>query len=252
MKKIILIGSEGILGSYYKKVLSQNPEVFLVAGDKSFKEKKYKDVIQEIVDLEDPSSIHKFFKKLKQKYGNFDVLINNAAFTTEGTNKSKKNLSKKFEDFELKLWKKTIDINLTGVFLCCKYFIKYFHKKKIDQKIINIGSIYGSSSPHHDIYEKQDFFSNAAYTSSKSGLIGLTKWLSTKYINEKTNINMISPSGVFNNHNKKFVKDYLKITPINRMANPKDIFGIIDFLISDKSSYITGQNYHVDGGFSSW
>ena len=63
---------------------------------------------------------------------------------------------------------------------------------------------------------------------------------------------MVSPSGVFNNHNKRFVKNYLKITPINRMANPKDIFGIIEFLISDKSRYITGQNYHVDGGFSSW
>ena len=63
---------------------------------------------------------------------------------------------------------------------------------------------------------------------------------------------MISPSGVYNNHDKKFVKNYLKITPINRMAKPEDIFGLLEFLISEKSSYITGQNYHIDGGFSSW
>ena len=82
--------------------------------------------------------------------------------------------------------------------------------------------------------------------------MGLTKWLATKYINENTNVNMISPSGVYNNHDKKFVKNYLKITPINRMAKPEDIFGLLEFLISEKSSYITGQNYHIDGGFSSW
>ena len=84
-------------------------------------------------------------------------MINNAAFTTEGTLKSKK-LTNKFEDFDFDIWKKTIDINLTGAFLSCKYFIKYFHKKNISQKIINIGSIYGSHSPHHEIYNDQIFF----------------------------------------------------------------------------------------------
>lgn len=251
MKKIILIGSEGVLGSYYKKILSKNSNIYLVAGDKKFKSKN-NNVVQEIIDLENPKSIYKFFNKIKSEHGNFDVLINNAAYTTEGTNKLKKKLSKNFQDFDLSTWQKTIDINLTGTFLSCKYFFKFFHKKKIPQKIINIGSIYGSSSPHHAIYDNQNFFSNIAYSASKSGLIGLTKWLSTKYINENTNVNMVSPSGVFNKHNKTFLKNYLKILPINRMANPEDIYGIIEFLISDKSRYITGQNYHVDGGFSSW
>ena len=252
MKKIILIGSEGVLGSYYKNILSKNSNYFLVVGDKQFKTKTNLKVIQEKIDLEKQQSILKFFKNLKYKYGDFDVLINNAAFTTEGILKSKKKLTNKFEDFDFNIWKKTIDINLTGAFLTCKYFIKYFHKKNISQKIINIGSIYGSHSPHHEIYNDQTFFSNIAYSASKAGLLGLTKWLATKYVNENTNVNIISPSGVYNNHNKKFVKNYLKITPINRMAKPEDIFGLLEFLMSEKSSYITGQNYHIDGGFSSW
>ena len=250
MKKIILIGSEGILGSFYKKKFLNN-DCFLVVGDKNLKSKNTDKFVQEKINLEDENSINSFFLKIK-KYGKFDVIINNAAYTTEGTAKNNKKLSKDFVNFDFTTWEKTIKINLTGVFLSCQNFIRHFHDKDIQQKIINIGSIYGSHSPHHNIYEEQNFFSNIAYTSSKAGLIGLTKWLATKYINEKTNVNIISPAGVFNKHNSKFLKDYLDIIPIDRMAKPDDIYGMLEFLISEKSNYITGQNFHVDGGFSAW
>ena len=82
-------------------------------------------------------------------------------------------------------------------------------------------------------------------------MIGLTKWLATKYAKENTNVNLVSPSGVYNKQNSKFVKKYLELIPYNRMAKTSDIFGIVDFLISEKSNYITGQNLFVDGGFSS-
>ena len=117
---------------------------------------------------------------------------------------------------------------------------------------INIGSIYGSRSPHHAIYKGENFFSSLAYTTSKSGLIGLTKWLATKYAKENTSFNMISPAGVYNKQTPSFIKKYLELIPKGRMANPKDIFGVLKLLISEDSNYITGQNIHVDGGFTSW
>lgn len=120
------------------------------------------------------------------------------------------------------------------------------------QKIINTGSIYGSLSPHHEIYNNQNFFTSLAYTASKSGLIGLTKWIATKYAKDKTTCNMLSPSGVINNQNKAFLNDYSKLLPIGRMAKKNEIYGLLEFLISEESNYINGQNILIDGGFSAW
>ncbi len=251
MKKIILIGSEGVLGNFYKKKLKSTCDL-LVVMDLKAKNVNSKKFISKKIDISDEREVEYFFKNLKKRHKNIDVIINNAAFSTEFALKKKIKLNKDFVKFDTKTWNEIIQTNLTAVFYTCRLFFKYFHNKKKLQKIINIGSIYGSHSPHHHIYENQAFFSNIAYTSSKSGLIGLTKWLATKYAKENTNVNLISPSGVYNKQNSKFVKKYLELIPYNRMAKPSDIFGIVDFLISDKSNYITGQNLFVDGGFSSW
>ena len=115
-----------------------------------------------------------------------------------------------------------------------------------------MGSIYGSVSPHHKIYKNQKFFSSLAYTSSKSGIIGLTKWLAVSLANDNTTCNMMTPSGVYNKQNKKFLKDYSKLLPFKRMAKQSEIFGLLKFLTSKDSDYITGQNIFVDGGFTIW
>ena len=80
----------------------------------------------------------------------------------------------------------------------------------------------------------------------------MTKWLATKFAQEKTNFNMVSPAGVFNNHNKKFLKDYTNLIPKKIMASEKQIYSAIEFLISNDADYVIGQNIIVDGGFSAW
>ena len=251
MKKIILIGSEGILGKYYSKNLIRSNKQLVLADIKIKKNLKKGKLIKRKLDIENENDVKSFFQEISKVYGKFDVLINNAGLTNDGIQQVKKNQYYK-EDFDTRIWDKTFNVNLKGTFLTCKYFLKFHNKKTIHQKIINTGSIYGSLGPHHEIYEKQKFFTSLAYSSSKSGLIGLTKWISTKYANDKFSCNMLSPSGVLNDQNKSFLKDYSKLLPVGRMADKKEVFGVLKFLISDDSNYLNGQNILVDGGFSSW
>ena len=248
MKKIILIGGSGILGKYYSKELSN--EYNLHVADIGLKNKKFINRTDYFLDITKEKQVADFFYKLKKKFGNFDILINNAAFTTEMALKSNKKKKKDF--FSTKIWDQTIKTNLSGSFLSCKYFLKYHHKKNLDQRVINIGTIYGLYSPHHDIYSSQKFFSSISYSASKAGIIGMTRWLATRYAKENTFFNVITPAGVYNDHNKKFLKDYIKMIPSNKMAKEKQIFSAIKFLIDKDSDYVVGQNIYVDGGFSIW
>ena len=248
MKKICLIGGSGVLGKYYAKYLGQKNEVH-VADIGLKNQKKSNNFYTYYLDIQNESKIQDFFEKNKKKP--FDVLINNAAYTTEMAMKDIKPKDN-MDIFSSEIFDKTINVNLRGIFLCCKYFIKFHHKKNIDQRVINIGTIYAIHGPHHDIYKDENFFSSISYSTSKAGIIGMTKWLASKFAKENTNFNLISPAGVFNNHTNRFVEKYIKLIPKNKMATQKQIYSAIKFLISKDSDYVVGQNLYVDGGFSSW
>tara|TARA_A100001035_G_C27702983_1_gene463426 strand:- start:29 stop:787 length:759 start_codon:yes stop_codon:yes gene_type:complete len=248
-RRILLIGGSGVLGKYFAEQLSKNNEVHV--ADIFLKNKKInKNLFTYKLDIGKESEVKNFFYNTNKKYGKFDTLVNNAAFTTEMAAKKSKNKKKDF--FSTKVWDQTINVNLKGAFLTCKYFIKYNHEKKIDQRVINIGTIYALNSPHHEIYNNEKFFSSISYTASKAGLIGMTKWLASKYALEKTYFNCISPAGVFNNQTKSFLKNYTKLIPLKKMASQKQIYSAIEFLLSKDANYVVGQNIYVDGGFTAW
>ena len=106
-------------------------------------------------------------------------------------------------------------------------------------------------APDHRIYQGQPFKSFPGYSASKSGIIGLTRWLATWW-GGKIRVNCITPGGVFNNHNDSFVKAYSDRVPMGRMANREELIGIVAYLLSDSASYVTGQNFVIDGGFTTW
>jgi len=245
MKKICLIGGSGVLGKHFVKQLSKKNELHV--ADIGLKDGKNKENFFTIyLDLNNKKVFEDFFFKNKKKP--FDILINNSAFTTEMA--AKKTLAK--DVFSLEVFDQTIKVNLKGIFLCCKNFIKYHHKKNIDQRVINISTMYALHGPHHAIYKDENFFSSISYSTSKAGIVGMTKWLATKYAIENTNFNIISPAGVFNNQNKRFLKKYLDLIPKKKMATQEQVFSAIKFLISENSDYIVGQDIFVDGGFSAW
>jgi NAD(P)-dependent dehydrogenase (short-subunit alcohol dehydrogenase family) len=245
MKKICLIGGSGVLGKHFVKQLSIKNELHV--ADIGLKNSKKSDkLFTYYLDLNNEKSIDEFFFKNKKKP--FDILINNSAFTTEMA--AKKNTVK--DIFSTEIFEKTIQINLKGIFLCCKNFIKYHHKKNIDQRVINISTMYALHGPHHDIYKNENFFSSLSYSASKGGIVGMTRWLATKYAIENTNFNTVSPAGVFNNQNKRFLKKYSELIPKKKMATEEQVYSAIKFLISKNADYVVGQDIFVDGGFSAW
>lgn len=125
-------------------------------------------------------------------------------------------------------------------------------KDNISKSIINLSSIYGMVGPDFSIYKNTEVKQTPSwYAMAKGAIIAYTKYMATKYACENIRVNCISPGGVYNNHSEEFVKNYSSKVPMKRMANPIDICGMIEFLLSERSSYITGQNICIDGGYTS-
>jgi NAD(P)-dependent dehydrogenase (short-subunit alcohol dehydrogenase family) len=253
-KRILLIGATGVLGRVYASELAKIDDVQLLIADT-----KQTDVIayaKELgvlgveIDVTSESSVIDCIKYVERRFGGLDSVINNAAATGEGLMNSGE-VFKNFEDYPLAVWQKTIDINLTGAFLVAREAGKMIKATSKNGSLINISSIYGVVAPDHRIYENQPFKSFPGYSASKSGIIGLTKWLATWW-GGSIRVNCVTPGGVFNQHSDEFVELYSNRVPMGRMANRDELFGIILYLLSDSSSYVTGQNFIVDGGYTSW
>lgn len=121
--------------------------------------------------------------------------------------------------------------------------------------IINIASIYGAVSPDQSLYEfkrrnGEEFYKPVAYSASKSGIYNLTRYLATYWAKKKVRVNSLTPGGVFNNQPKGFLEAYCGRIPIGRMAEPHEYSGAVIFLASRASSYMTGANLVIDGGWT--
>ena len=197
-------------------------------------------------DLEDESSRNDLIEKINQEGKSLDILVNNAAFVGS-TNIS--GWSEDFENQSLESWRRAIEVNVTSVFHLTKGLATSLIRSN-HNSIINIASIYGVVAPNYSIYKNTPIANPSAYAVSKAGVIHLTKWLSTTLAPD-IRVNSISPGGVYNDNLPEiFVKQYSEKVPMERMASSEDIKGAISFLATDLSSYITGQNIIVDGGWT--
>jgi NAD(P)-dependent dehydrogenase (short-subunit alcohol dehydrogenase family) len=210
--------------------------------------KKYKCSVDCVdCDLENGRQRTEFVQKINKNNLPIDVLINNAAF---GGATDLDGWVASFEDQTVDTWRRAIEVNLTAAFDLSKGLYPQLRKNG-NGSIINIASIYGASGPIHSMYKETQMGNPAAYSVSKGGLIQLTRWLSTT-ISPDVRVNTISPGGIFRNQPKIFVERYEKRTPLGRMATEEDFKGIIAYLASDMSKYVTGQNINVDGGWTAW
>ena len=254
-KVILLTGAAGNLGTQYAGGLAEAGANIVLADIDYSKckiiqsklEKKFKRKFTSLeLDLRDKKSIVKNVKLLQKKFGTIDVLINNAAI--QGNHKLR---TAKFEDFPLSYWNDAISVNLTGVFLMCQEVGKVMVKQK-KGNIINISSTYGIIAPDQRIYGTSGQNSSAFYASTKSALINLTRYLASYWNRKGIRVNTLSPGGVENNQDPKFIKKYSEKTMIGRMAQKDEYIGALIFLCSDASSYMTGSNLIIDGGWTAW
>lgn len=251
-KRLLLVGATGVLGRGYAKAFVEEGARLAIAdhaGSDVLAYAKELGATGIVMDIANETSVRDGVGTALAALGGFDGVLNNAAITGEALAKAGDAFAP-FEEYSLELWQKTLDVNLTGTFLVAREAGK--HMRETGGSLVNVASIYGVVGPDHRIYEGQPFKSFAAYSASKAGVLGLTRWLATWWGPQGIRVNCVTPGGVFNGHNEKFVSAYSNRTPLGRMANRSELVGIMLYLMSDASSYCTGQNFIIDGGFSAW
>jgi len=208
-------------------------------------------------DITQPASVSAAVEKVLSAFGRIDVLVNSAAldpkFDPDAVNKGI--TPGAFEDYPLDLWNSALNVNLTGMFLMTQACVKPMLDQGQRGSIINICSTYGLNGPDQRIYIKEGkrvAFKPVYYTVTKAGVMGFTKYLAAYYAETEIRVNALTPGGVFNNHEDYFVKNYSAKTILGRMAHKDEMNGALLFLASDASSYMTGNNLVVDGGWTAW
>ena len=200
-----------------------------------------------IVDLSDENKIRTSVNYCVDLMGGIDIVVHSAAFV--GATKYP-GWAVPFEHQTVNAWTKAMNVNLTSAFILTQSAIPFL-KDSERASIIFVSSIYGVVAPDFRIYENTEMNTPAAYTASKAGLNQLCKYFST-LLAPTVRCNTITAGGVWREQSKLFVEEYIKKTPLQRMAIEEDFKGAIAYLASDLSSYVTGSDLVVDGGFTAW
>ncbi|HEY6979115.1 MAG TPA: SDR family oxidoreductase [Chitinophagaceae bacterium] len=199
-------------------------------------------------DVTSSDSWNKLLHEVVNAFGKVDILINNAGFTNQSKSTS---FDASFENFPLEDWNAIINVNLTGAFLGCQVIGKQMLQQG-KGAIINMASLYGVVSPNHRIYPGTGITQPVAYSVSKHGVIGLTKYLATLWADKGVRVNALTPGGIFNGHQNLFLERFQQLNPIGRMSNKNELQGAVVYLASDASSHVVGHNLVVDGGWTAW
>lgn len=228
-------------------ILLDHPNSNLSEFKNKLTEKFQNKVFSISCDLESSKDIEKIGPFIEDRFNSLDILINNAAFVGSS---NLEGWATSLENQSLDTWRRAIEVNLTASFQIIQNNKKLLEKSS-NASIINVGSIYGIYGPDLSIYENTKLNNPAAYSVSKAGLLQLTRWMST-VLAPKIRVNSISPGGIFRNQPEEFVKRYVEKTPLKRMGSESDIVGAAIYLSTNLSSWVTGQNIIVDGGWGIW
>lgn len=261
----VITGGVGLLGAEFCRTLAEAGATIAVVDLNASASQAVADSLMNSgykalalpTDITQPDSVNAAVEKILSAFGRLDVLVNSAAldpkFDPEAVNKGI--TPGAFEDYPLDLWNSALNVNLTGMFLMTQACVRPMIEQGKKGSIINICSTYGLNGPDQRIYIKDGqrvAFKPIYYTVTKAGVMGFTKYLAAYYAETEIRVNALTPGGVFNNHEDYFVKNYSAKTILGRMAKKDEMNGALLFLASDASSYMTGNNVVVDGGWTAW
>ncbi len=239
-KIIVVTGGNGLLGKAIighlqtKGALALNAEIN-VETDLS------KSILE--CDITNEESVKLAIRTIIDKYGRIDGWVNNAYPRT-------KDWGNKFEDITLTSWQKNVDMQMNSIFICSQAVLEVM-KKQGEGSMVNISSVYGVVGPDFTVYDGTSMTMPAAYSAIKGGMVNFSRYLAAYYGPYGVRVNCVSPGGIFDEQNPLFVSQYENKVPLRRMGKPSDIAPAVGFLLSEDSSYITGHNLMVDGGWTS-
>lgn len=197
------------------------------------------------LNLAKTGSIESLLQTLQDEFDTIDGLVNNAVARPMST----------LED-DLEAWEYSMRANATGVFKLTRQIADWMSESN-GGSIVNIGSIQGMIGPDVTLYEDTDMYGGGEqlpppdYFFHKGGLLNLTRYFAAAYGQEGIRVNYLAPGGIQNEQQQSFIDSYQERTMLNRMARASDLSGPVLFLLSDASSYVTGVNLPVDGGYTS-
>lgn len=238
-KVIVVTGGLGLLGKAFVNHLSNNNAIAICADlncESDLNQRQIK------LDITNENSVKECVKNIVNEFGRIDGWVNNAYPRT-------KDWGNWIENLPYESWQKNIDMHLNGYFLCCQNVLEQM-KKQNTGSFINMTSIYGVVGPDFTVYEGTNMGNAVGYSAIKGGLINLTRYLASYYGKYNVRVNCISPGGIFDNQPEPFLSNYNNKVPLKRMGTPSDIAPSVSFLMSDESSYITGHNLIIDGGWT--
>ncbi|GAC1321197.1 MAG: SDR family oxidoreductase [Chloroflexota bacterium] len=214
------------------------------------------------LDVSDETSVAEAFAAAVRRFGRIDILVNNAALTVRGGSErlSPAEYFAPFETYRRDVWDQALAVNLTGMVLCAQAAGRQMQAQDAPGGVVvNISSTYGVVAPDQRLYDgvrspygDTGFNTPVSYAVTKTAVLGLTRYLATYWGAKNIRVNALTPHGVFDNHDESFVRNFVYRSPLGRMARNDEYHGALLFLVSDASSYMTGANLIVDGGWTAW
>ncbi|MGR8934481.1 MAG: SDR family oxidoreductase [Gammaproteobacteria bacterium] len=259
-KTAIVTGAAGLLGRRHCRALADAGATVIATDTDAAEcarvaEELGGTALGRAADVTDPASLKTLLDEVLSRTGRVDVLVNNAAINDRVESPETAPELSRFENYPLAAWRRSLDVNVTGVFLCSQ-LIGTAMAEAGSGSIINIASTYAVVAPDQALYRdaagRQQFYKSAVYPTSKGAVLAFTRFLAAYWGEAGVRVNALSPGGVENGQDAHFIQAYAQRTPLKRMATADDFIGALVFLASDASAYVTGANLLVDGGFTIW
>jgi NAD(P)-dependent dehydrogenase (short-subunit alcohol dehydrogenase family) len=264
----LVTGGAGLLGRGYCEALLQAGARVVIAdldGAQAHdlaKQLSTNDALGLQMDVSNESSVNRSIEMATNHFGRIDILVNNAALTVRGGSERLQpaDYFAPFEEYKREVWDQALSVNLTGMLLCAQAAGKLMLRQDPPGGVmVNISSTYGVVAPDQRLYDDvkspyadTSFNTPVSYADTKTAVLGLTRYLATYWGSKNIRVNALTPHGVFDNHDDSFVRNFVYRSPLGRMARNDEYRGALLFLVSDASSYMTGANLIVDGGWTAW
>ena len=267
-KAALITGGAGLLGmEHAAALLDSGATVVLtdisktalaIARESLRREADPSRVLISVMDVSQPDSIRAVSQELVASGIRIDILVNNAAIDPKVKGDEGVMETSRLENLPLDQWNLEIAVGLTGAFLCGQVFGSHMASDGKGGVIINIASDLSVIAPDQRLYRKEGLSYDlqpvkpVTYSVIKAGLIGLTRYFATYWVNQGVRANALSPGGVFNGQGEEFVNRLTSLIPLGRMASRDEYRSALQFLCSDASAYLNGQNIVMDGGRCIW